>query len=249
MGASKIKTAAEKEMVLSEIARLDRRCYTQQMIRDDLARRGILSVSVPMICNYLKEIRRRYATSTIENRDAVVREKVEQIREVIRTAWEAYDRSCLDGVRKVTERAVRRGKDDEQPPPSKPVSAAQLKKGRGVLSSKTGKMMSARQEVEETLQRIKVIVTREGRVPANEFLQTIIRSVELECRLLGLLDREKDQAGANQLVVTVDWASMLSPSAVSDHDVLAAKLASLPPADQLPIVTPAAPTPSTNGDH
>ena len=223
MAAPKIKTSILKEEVLAVVAKYHRRGYEQKAIAVQLKSELKLDLSQGMISNYIKEIRKRYATSTQDTHAALVAEKVEQLNEVIAEAWSAYERS-KDDVRKVTrEKALRKPKEEVV------VEKVKLK---GHSRRKT-----TEQEVEAILTTVKVMVTREGRVPANEFLLTIIRAHELQMKLLGVLE-DKVTNNNTVNVISVDWGAMAERSPLVD------------PMEQLPAIeVKALPQPSTNGTN
>lgn len=181
----KIRTKTMKEEVLAVIARLDRRGYTQFEIAQELRRMGLVDLSQPMVSKHLKQIREDYAEAKVAERHALVIEKLDQLREVRAEAWRAYDRSMLDARRRVTERAPRLKDDEEEPRQAK-------RKKPGVKS------------LDDDLRRIKVIITREGRLPANEYLTTILKTIEMEMKLLGLLE---DKTTVNNTVL-INWRSL-----------------------------------------
>lgn len=218
MAAPKL-TKTQQEEVMAAIAQFDRRGYDQRRIVKALREKGIAQLSQPAVLYYLKKIREEYRDVTRAERQTMIREKIEALNEVIATAWEGYDKSCKDGQKRVTEK-VR--------PPAEPVAPEEPKNGKRV------RQRSPEAEVKETLQRIKVIMTREGRIPANEFLQTIIKATELQCKLLGLLEPDKTVNNGTQ--VFINWDAMLNPTPITD------------PMDEITanLVTPA--LPSSNGD-
>ena len=220
MAAPKVKTVLLKEEVLSVVAKYHRRGYTQQQIREKLKSDVKLEVSVPMVCNYVKEIRKRYAATTQETHAALVAEKVEQLNEVIAEAWAAYEWSKRDTQKVTREKALR-----------KPVEEKVVEK---VKIKGHSKRRTTEQEVEAILTTVKVMVTREGRIPANEFLLTIIRAHELQMKLLGVLDSSTVNNNTVN-VLNVDWAAMAERSPIVD------------PMERLPIEVKALPQPSTNG--
>lgn len=96
MAAPKFKTPTDKEEVLATVAKLNRRGYSQYAIADQVG------VNQSTVSYYLKEIRQRYTQSIVNERKELVAEKLEQVREVITEAWEAWVRSKKDRE-KVTE--------------------------------------------------------------------------------------------------------------------------------------------------
>ena len=159
----------EKQQVKAMIAKLDGRGWTQHMMRDEIQRRLGLNISQPMVGIYRKQvyadISRDYAESKANSRDI----KLEQLKDVRREAWTAYDRSMLDSEKVVEEFAD---------------ATEQVGFDDFVTSE----------------HRIKRIVTREGRLPENAYLTTVLKTLEQERQLLGL-DPEKPQAQTNVNVV------------------------------------------------
>lgn len=103
MAASKVKSETEREQVLAFVAKLDRRGYTQFDIKYELQRELGIDVSQPMISIYLKQIRLRYREQQIIERRVKVNEKVEQLRDIRREAWDAWRRSSEDATKMVEE--------------------------------------------------------------------------------------------------------------------------------------------------
>lgn len=204
MARPKLKTKTEKEAVLAEVAKLDRRGHTQHEIRKLLASTLGVKVGQPMVSIYLKEIRTNYVRIQTEQRAELVAEKVEQYREVRREAWAAWERSKRNSVRRVKE---------SSPPP--PQRDEKLPGVRGFKRKDAA-------EPAESLRLLKQIVTQEGRLPANEYLATVMRTLEAECKLLGL---EPETVNQQQVNIFTDLRKLLEPSEVVDPmaDVLAAK--------------------------
>jgi len=220
MAAPKIKTAILKEEVLTTVAKYHRRGYEQKAIALKIKEELKLDFTQGMISNYVKEIRKRYATSTQDTHAALVAEKVEQLNEVIAEAWAAYEWSKRDTQKVTREKALR-----------KPVEEKVVEK---VKIKGHSKRRTTEQEVEAILTTVKVMVTREGRIPANEFLLTIIKAHELQMKLLGVLDSSTVNNNTVN-VLNVDWAAMAERSPIVD------------PMERLPIEVKALPQPSTNG--
>lgn len=73
-----------KERVLADVAKLRGFRYNQYEIAEKLG------VSQPMVSNYEKELRKRYASVQFEETSALIAEKVAQYDEVIRQAAQAF---------------------------------------------------------------------------------------------------------------------------------------------------------------
>lgn len=210
MARPKVKSKTEKEAVLAEVAKLDRRGHTQHEIRKALAATFGLKVGQPMVSIYLKEIRTNYVREQSEQRAELVAEKIEQYREVRREAWAAWERSKKNSTRKVSERSP--------PPPQKEVPDE-----RGMVGKfKGGFKRKDAAEPAESLRLLKEIVTQEGRLPANEYLATVMKTLDAECKLLGL---EPEVVTQQQVNVFTDLRQLLEQSSPVDpmEEVLAAK--------------------------
>jgi DNA-binding CsgD family transcriptional regulator len=97
-------TKTDREQSLLEVARLDRRGYSQR----EIAR--ALGISQPQVCYDLKAIRAKYQTMTAEARKAAVAEKRLQYREIRWELWQEWERSKKDAERSVREKRTVAGK-------------------------------------------------------------------------------------------------------------------------------------------
>lgn len=166
---NKVLTPTDREKVLATIARLDRRGMRQVDIANTLHSTCGIELSQQMVSVYLKNIREEYKKSRNADVDADTQEKIEQLRDIRCSAWDAWERSQLD-KEKLQEEYVRVfPKEDKD---------EKLKGGKGKKS------------VEAQIQLLKRIATREGRLPANEYLNTVLKCLQLECELMGLIDRK-----------------------------------------------------------
>ncbi len=140
------RTAAQREQALLEVARLDGLGHTTRSIA---AKMGVSHTQVEYD---LRIIKRRYAEATLEERHAKVTEKIAQLRDVRRRAYEEWERS-----RKDRERTTK---------------------------TKTGPATDA--EGKPAGGSMKVTITTEHGLGRNEYLTTILRTLEDEADLLGL---------------------------------------------------------------
>src|SRR4051812_23819915 len=101
-------TKTEREAVLAEVARLDRLGWNQFEIAT------AVKVTQPQVCHYLRKIRQRHQDSQLEERGALVREKLEQYRDVMLEAWAAWERSRRDARRLTRKEAHGRGRDEDE---------------------------------------------------------------------------------------------------------------------------------------
>ena len=123
----------------------------------------------------------------------MVQHKLAQYAEIRRVAWEAYDRSHLDAEKVVEEFGPAVEDDDDDKPNGKPSEKYAV--GYDPNSMKDSEV------------RIKRIMTREGRLPANAYLQTIMETLAAERKMLGL-----DAEEAPTTVVNVVNFDMLATS-------------------------------------
>lgn len=183
---------------LAKIAEMDRRGHTQYQIAK------AVGISQPAVSGHLKTIRQRYVESMLEDRKEMVAEKLEQYREVRRVAWQAYMLSLKPSTKRVVERM----------PEMKAMKAAK----RSPRGGRRTKEESDLEEVRATLKVIKVIMTKEGRLPSNEFLHTVLKTLDAERELLGLDPDRRNLMGVFQ----VPWEQLYGMG--SEPDPLEARI-------------------------
>lgn len=93
-------TDAEREEVLLEVARLDRRGYSQYRIAK------LIGVSQPMVHQYLQKIKKRYEEETLAERAAKVNEVYHTYRDIMAEAWDGYEKSKEDRKQRKREDSV-----------------------------------------------------------------------------------------------------------------------------------------------
>ncbi len=174
MSTAKLKSKTAVEEVLYLVGLYDRRGYSTREIRTELKAKHNIDVSHVTVHVRLKQVRESYKEMGAAERTAAVAEKLLQYGEVRREAWAAWERSKQDAGKTVEERTVVRDEEDD-PSPRK----AGRKKGRFADPTDPGLM-------QESLRLLKRIETREGRLPANAYLQTIMDTLAAERELLGL---------------------------------------------------------------
>lgn len=187
----KHESETDQALTLEIVAKYDRRGYTQLEIVEKVKQERGIDLSQQGISYYLKKIREGYKERTLEHQQDMLAEKLAQYAEIRREAWEAYEKSKEDGVTIITERA-----------PGVPVvlNTGPLKPGE-----KPGRRDNP-ETLKGTLELLKEVVRREGRIPANEFLKTIMATLDAECRLLGLdAPKKVDIKGS----VAFDWDTVL----------------------------------------
>lgn len=173
-GEHKLTSPTFKARVLAEIGKYDRRGYSQHKIVEAIA--PLVKLSQPRVCQLLKEIREQYKSRVLEDRTEKVNEMLEAYRDVRAEAWASYEKSKADSERLVRE-SVRphKGEDEEVG-------------GDSLRGKRNGKGATGRrgESVEQSLVLLKEVVTTEGRLPANVYLQTVLDTLKAERDLLGL---------------------------------------------------------------
>ncbi len=167
----KLTSPTFKAMVLAEIGKYDRRGYSQHQIVAAIA--PLVKLSQPSVCVLLKEMRLQYKTQLLADRADKVNEMLAAYRDIRSEAWDAYEKSKQDSERFVRESGKAFDPTEEMPKNSKNATG---RKGESAESS---------------LVLLKQIVTTEGRLPANVYLQTVLDTLKAERELLGL-DAPKD---------------------------------------------------------
>ncbi len=158
-------TETEREDRLCKVARLDRRGWSQS----DIARECL--VTQQTVSNDLKEIRQRYKVDMLAEHDEMVAQTVAEYREIISELWAAWERSKEDAVKTVEERAP----IDTTPPVED--EAPRRKRGLARLLANPNQF---------EFRKIKEVMTREGRLPAAEYMKLILNAREGIRSLLGL---------------------------------------------------------------
>ena len=145
----------QKVQVKALIAKYDGRGWTQHMIVEVIKRQLGISISQPMVGIYRKQMLAETAKAYRGNWEEMVAQKVEQLRDVRREAWDAWVRSSEDAQKLVEE-------------------YGQVKEAVGDGDYVTSEEM------------IKRVITKEGRLPDNAYLNTIMKTLDAERELLGL---------------------------------------------------------------
>lgn len=92
--------------MMAKVAQLDRRGYPQAQIAK------MVGVSYITVMNYLRKMRERSKEIQLGDREELVKEKLQQYREVMMEAWEGYSKSMKD-AESITEEEYLGGKPDE----------------------------------------------------------------------------------------------------------------------------------------
>jgi predicted transcriptional regulator len=135
-----------------------------------------VGVSRPMVSIYLKRIRQRYLAEQVGHRAEQVAEKCAQYKEVRRRAWECFWKSWEDKDKTVEEEALRKAAED-----------------------------AANGEYHSSMMLVKRVTSKEGRLPASEYLNVVINTLKAERELLGL----DEAAEVNVRVGALDWDALL----------------------------------------
>lgn len=208
MAAPKLKTKGEKLLVWSTIAKMERRGHTQTQIAQ------VVGLSHVMVGNILRELKARYReeiqTDTVES----TRRKIAQLDEVIREAWEGYERSKEDEERTLEESKLRHLFSEP------------------VKDKKTGRVLTKPQIIGAEIGLVKSIKETKGRLPCGSYLQIIMDALWKQAELEGLLDKDVD---INVTKVVINWGDLEGgpperTTAEEIEDVIAgAGQAALPP--------------------
>lgn len=214
-GGSKF-TDEERERVKAKVAELDRRGYNTYRIAEMLP--GLIGVTIAQgtVAMYLRQIREAYRTVQLQSQAELVVEKLEQYRELRAIAWDAYEKSLGDEERK----------QEEFVPPPQPKPGDRRK---GFTPDPPPHLRGSAAEI---LRRLKLIVTRTGRLPANEYLTTVLKTLEAERTLLGLDQAQK--LNVAQTTVSVNWGGVLAGSVPMPRPAIEAEI------DELSKLLPAA---------
>lgn len=145
----------------------------------------------PAVMPYIRRMYDDYLVPQREGVQAYIAEKVDQLREVRAEAWAAWEASKADTVRTAEEEVLpRAGKDRDE--------------GRNG-GGKNGKGKGKEAEFRAELVKVKRVVVKEGRLPSNAFLQTILQTLEEEAKYLGL----DIAAEAEKAAKGVHWTAYL----------------------------------------
>ncbi len=139
--------------------------------------------SIWKIAADLRIIYKRYEEKQLQSKAAMVQEQLDKLADVRRNAWEAWELSRGIFRKSVNEYALGKSGNADD----------------GTL--------------EESLRKIRTIITKEGRLPENAYLSTILRTFEAERQLLGL-DAPKAQEAVR--VDVFDWKALLSGALASN---------------------------------
>jgi predicted transcriptional regulator len=155
-------TPTDRERVIAEVARLDRRGYSQWDIADHV---GVCQSTVGQ---YLATIRQRYKEEARDELTSMREEKRRALEDLRAEAWLAYERSKEDKERIVKEK----GKT------LKPVQVP-------------GQSPGEKRTLKASFELLKEVTTREGRLPESEYLRIVLETHKAEIALYGLNEPEQ----------------------------------------------------------
>lgn len=163
----------QRAEIKSYLAAWEMRGYTQvEMVRLLEDRYGY-KITQQQVSHYLRRVRDEYNKREDDSRKVHVERMRETYKTIRKMAWEAWDRSAEDAVKVVEE-------------------------SEAVIIPRGGDPNGAL----ESAERVRRIVTITGRLPANEYLKTIMDTLEAERELLGL-DQPVESASTNVNVTNV----------------------------------------------
>lgn len=188
----KFPTKMAREGAMAKVAELDRRGFTQSEIADEL------QLSTVTVGKMQRELRIKYAEVVAGSTTEMLTEKLEQYREIRKEAWRAWEKSKKDNKKIVEEF-------------QKPF--IQDKKGY----NSTG--LSRIKSLENQMEKLKEVITREGRLPGADYLNLVMKTLEAERELLGLDEPKQIDLRAH----VFNWDALL-PQILDTTDTLEAKI-------------------------
>ena len=162
-----LREKVRKYSVLEFIAKLSRRGASPEAIRDAIPETFGIPISLSSVKHYLNVIKEQYRKSMLATQAELVAEKAQQYADIRLECWKAYELSMADREQVTTEYV-----------------------NESMLSLQAGSRRNADGEQGRTLvddlKQMRRVVVQEGRIPANTFLQLILRTLEAECELFGI---------------------------------------------------------------
>jgi predicted transcriptional regulator len=209
VAAPKTKSLTEQEKLRSDVLKLSLRGCTQVAIA------GMVGISQGRVSQILKESVETWRARRVrESPEELVAKKLEQLQDVMVEAFSGWERSKEDSVC-TTEQSQLKTVYQET-----------------VIAGKTVRIPSG-----EKLVVVRATKKLESRIPETSFLNTVLKCLQEESRLLGLTDDTvvkiiNNNVNGNQLNVGIDWGKMQGPTDMTADEV-EAKIATvaLPPPD------------------
>lgn len=181
-----------KEKMLEDIAMMDRRGHTQFQIAHKVG------LSQPMVGMYLKRIWDNYGSQAVLEVHKGVAEKIAQYREIREQAWNEWERSKNPNKKVIVEKAQR----------------------ARAFAKKDGDARDDVKEFKKSLEKVRVTISREGRLGNVGYLNIIFQTLESERELLGLVvsaEEKKDE----DLKQPIDWNRLyIKPTAMIEDDAV-----------------------------
>lgn len=173
-----------------ELARLMRRGWTQEQIAQRFG------ISVSQVQRDWKVIVKRLQEQMLLDAKEHAARLVEELAEVKREAWCAWDKSKQDATRKVEEEAM------------------PLRLGEPLVDKSKDRDSSTPPTSPPQLQKVRVTTTTEGRTGDPNYLRTVLQCIQAERELLGVDAPKESTTNVN----VVNWdaliAHALTPGAV-----------------------------------
>ena len=177
MAATKTKTAKSAEDLREEIDKLDRRGYNQHAIAK------AVGIGQSTVAYHLKRIMEDIKKRRLVDYNEGISRRVDDLNEIRREAWDAYERSKSDVESNEKEQAIKKVYEESV--------------------DENGK--AKRVEVGQEMQLVKVIDKVSGRLPGCEYLQ-VIRAATMDiAKLQGLFD---DRPINNNQINVLSWDSL-----------------------------------------
>ena len=191
----KFKSKVEKEEVLLEIARLERRGYSQREIAERVG------ITQPAVHWYMKQIMKRYQKEIGEEKSAYISKVNQQYNEVMKELWEAWEHSKLPIKKVVREKAL-------------PV---RLGKQVPTIDPKTGQTlpMLPLPDMDE-MRVMKEVETEEGRCPDPQYMRALTEVLRDLRELRGLDPPKNIKATVETTSVWDQLARELPPNIHKD---------------------------------
>ncbi len=172
------RSPMQREADRVEIARLYRMGWSQE----DIAKK--FGLTQQLISLELKKVRQQYIKDAQDETLALVGMQIAQHRDIIKVAWEAWEKSWQDETSEVSETKTVQytGEDNDC-----------------VTTSKT-------------------VSTRKGRLPGQQYLDTIQRSIDAIAKLRGLY--KEPAHGGNTANFFIDWKALATGKMPDPHGQL-----------------------------
>lgn len=182
----KTSSALDREARLVKVAELDRQGYSQSEIAKKVG------VSQPMISKDMALIRKRYEASIVHDKGSKIEWTVQCLRDVMRECWEAWQRSKEDVTETIETRELEKALSDLDSLEEDEEGGLKPKKG-----SRRGRKKATAADLVEKAKMIvtKIVTSRKGRLPANEYMTQVRMCLDQIASLHGLYPTEGEAKG------------------------------------------------------